>query len=138
MQCGRRNDALKLWTLWKSIGRKGLGELVDHQFELANVARRYVTEHPDYSLYSYEDSISVCFNYKDYDPVDLCAKLYEKAEILVGFGTFKEDTFVRLVTVNADNASDDIVNFFKVIEKFVAQFGDEIKKRPSTIKSQAN
>jgi sulfinoalanine decarboxylase/sulfinoalanine decarboxylase/aspartate 1-decarboxylase len=28
LQCGRRNDALKLWTLWKAIGKKGLEALV--------------------------------------------------------------------------------------------------------------
>ena len=31
-QCGRRNDALKFWTLWKSIGTKGLEKMVNHQF----------------------------------------------------------------------------------------------------------
>jgi sulfinoalanine decarboxylase len=30
MQCGRRNDALKFWCLWKSVGTKGLAKIVDH------------------------------------------------------------------------------------------------------------
>ena len=34
LQCGRRNDALKFWTLWKSVGTEGLEEIVDHQFYL--------------------------------------------------------------------------------------------------------
>ena len=121
LQCGRKNDALKLWTLWKSLGTKGLGAMVDHQFQLANVARDYVKNHNDYELYSYDDSISVCFNYKGIDPKLLCTKLYESAKILVGFGTFKEDTFVRFVTVNADNSEEDIINFFKELESFVGE-----------------
>ncbi|MDX1462544.1 MAG: aminotransferase class V-fold PLP-dependent enzyme, partial [Marinirhabdus sp.] len=68
IQCGRRNDALKFWALWKSVGTIGLEQIVDRQFELAEVARNYVDEHPDYTLYSFKDSISVCFNYRGIPP----------------------------------------------------------------------
>jgi len=118
-QCGRRNDALKFWTLWKSVGTKGLEQIIDQQFDLADVARDYVRNNPDYTLYSFDDSISICFNYKNIDPVKLCTLLYEHQETVVGFGSFNEDTFVRLVTINATNQKVDILNFFKVMEEFV-------------------
>ncbi len=117
IQCGRRNDALKLWTLWKSVGNKGIEEMVDNQFYLADVARDYVTKHPDYTLYSYPDSVSVCFNYKDIPAAKLCTKLYEDAETLVGYGKFGETEFVRLVTINATNTREEILRFFKVLEE---------------------
>jgi len=120
-QCGRRNDALKFWTLWKSVGTNGLEKIVDQQFDLADVARNYVENHPDYTLYSYEDSISVCFNYKGIDPKVLCTLLYEHQITVVGFGVFNEDTFVRFVTINATNTKEDILNFFKVLEGFVKE-----------------
>lgn len=120
-QCGRRNDALKFWTLWKSIGTNGLEKIVDQQFELADVARNYVENHPDYTTYSYEGSISVCFNYKNIDPKVLCTLLYEHQITVVGFGDFNEDTFVRFVTINATNTKEDILNFFKVLENFVEE-----------------
>jgi len=120
-QCGRRNDALKLWTMWKSVGTKGLNDIVDHQFYLADVAREYVRSNDDYTLYSYDESISVCFNYKNIDPNVLCTALYENKITVVGFGSFNHDTFVRLVTINATNKEEDILNFFKVIEEFVAK-----------------
>ena len=119
-QCGRRNDALKFWTLWKSIGTNGLEKIINQQFELADVARNYVENHPDYTLYSYEESVSVCFNYKNIDPKTLCTLLYENQITVVGFGDFKNDTFIRLVTINATNTEKDILNFFKVLEGFVA------------------
>jgi sulfinoalanine decarboxylase len=119
-QCGRRNDALKFWTLWKSIGTKGLEQIVDQQFELANVALDYIRNNPDYTLYSFDDSISVCFNYKNIEPMELCTALYEHQVTVVGFGSFEDDTFVRLVTINANNEKVDILNFFKVLEDFVA------------------
>tara|TARA_R110002073_G_scaffold14554_1_gene59267 strand:+ start:35915 stop:37297 length:1383 start_codon:yes stop_codon:yes gene_type:complete len=118
-QCGRRNDALKFWTLWKSVGTKGLEKIVDQQFELANVALDYVRSNPDYTLYSFDDSISICFNYKNIDPMTLCTALYEHQITVVGFGSFDGVTFVRLVTINATNEKQDILNFFKVLEEFV-------------------
>jgi sulfinoalanine decarboxylase/sulfinoalanine decarboxylase/aspartate 1-decarboxylase len=120
-QCGRRNDALKFWTLWKSVGTNGLEKIVNKQFELADVARNYVANHPDYTLYSFEDSISVCFNYKGINPKTLCTLLYEHQITVVGFGAFNEEEFIRLVTINATNSSKDILNFFKVIEQFVEE-----------------
>jgi len=120
-QCGRRNDALKFWTLWKSIGTNGLSKIVDHQFELANFSLDYIRNNPDYILYSFDDSISICFNYKDIDPVDLCTALYEHQVTVVGFGSHNQDTFVRFVTINANNSKSDILNFFTILEEFVAQ-----------------
>ena len=117
IQCGRRNDALKFWTLWKSIGSNGLEELVNHQFALADVAREYCETNEDYTLYSFPDSVSVCFNYKDIDPKDLCTKLYEEGNLMVGYGQFKGQEFVRLVTINATNTKEDIIGFFHALEK---------------------
>jgi len=121
LQCGRRNDALKFWTLWKSVGTKGLESMIDQQFNLADTARNYVVNHPDYKLYSYRDSISVCFNYKNIDPKDLCNSLYEDGKLMVGYGEFQGEVFVRLVTINSNNETDDIMNFFKVLETYVEE-----------------
>jgi len=118
LQCGRRNDALKFWTLWKSVGNKGLKTIVDQQFNLAQIARDYINNHPDYTLYSFDDSISICFNYKDISANTLCTALYENSELMVGFGNFKNQEFVRMVTINSLLQEKDIINFFSTIETF--------------------
>ncbi len=120
LQCGRRNDALKLWTLWKTVGTKGLETIVDKQFYLADVAREYIRNHPDYELYSFDDSISVCFNYKGISSKTLCTALYKHSQLMVGYGSFREDTFVRLVTINTQVEKEDVLSFFEVLEKFVS------------------
>jgi sulfinoalanine decarboxylase/sulfinoalanine decarboxylase/aspartate 1-decarboxylase len=120
LQCGRKNDALKLWVLWKSVGTKGLAAIVDKQFALADAGRAYVRDHPDYTDYSVDDTVAVCFNYKDIPATTLCTALYEHSELLVGYGSFRKDRFVRLVTINATNEPEDIVQFFKTLESFVA------------------
>ncbi len=121
LQCGRRNDALKFWTLWKSVGSKGLGEMVDRQFELADYALKYVSNHPDYTVYSYGNSLGICFNYKNIPADQLCNGLYEHGELMIGFGRFQGDEFVRLVTVNAGNDESDIDTFFQELENFASK-----------------
>jgi len=121
LQCGRRNDALKFWTLWKSVGTKGLAQIVNQQFYLADITREYVRNNTDYTLYSYDESISICFNYKDIEPKSLCTALYEHTKLVVGYGEFQGIEFVRLVTVNSNNTKEDMLNFFKIMEEFVAE-----------------
>ena len=127
-ECGRRNNALKLWTMWKSIGTIGISKIINHEFDLADFAREYVIGNENYKLYSFEKSLSICFNYKNYDPIDLCSKLYEKNKIMVGFGYFNKQCFIRLVTINGENSKQDILNFFKALEEFVEENKDLIKK----------
>tara|TARA_B110000003_G_C16617048_1_gene521667 strand:- start:863 stop:1981 length:1119 start_codon:yes stop_codon:yes gene_type:complete len=131
-ECGRRNNALKFWTLWKAIGTNGIANIIDHEFYLADTARNYIKNNPDYTLYSFNDSLSICFNYKDYEPVDLCTKLYQKNKLMVGFGSFYQNTFVRLVTINGENSDKDVLNFFVVLEDFVKNNHHLLKKRIST------
>ena len=121
LQCGRRNDALKFWALWKSVGTKGLEQIVDKQFALADVARNYVKNHPDYKLHSFDDSISICFSYKGTDAKTLCRELYENNTLLVSYGERKNQDFVRMVTINAQNEEKDILDFFKLLERFVQE-----------------
>jgi sulfinoalanine decarboxylase/sulfinoalanine decarboxylase/aspartate 1-decarboxylase len=128
-ECGRRNNALKLWTMWKAIGTNGIANIVEREFQLADVARNYVKSSSEYKLYSFEESLSICFNYKDFDPEDLCTKLYKSNTLMVGFGYFHDKCFIRLVVVNCENSPDDLIRFFKILEEFAQQNKDLIKKR---------
>lgn len=128
IQCGRRNDALKFWTVWKSVGTLGLEKIVDHQFYLAQVARDYILKNKNYTLYSFDDSISICFNYKNIPAQVLCTALYEHAEAMVGFGTFREIEFIRLITINSNNSEVDIINFFSILEDFAAKNETHLKQ----------
>lgn len=132
-ECGRRNNALKLWTMWKAIGTKGLANIIDHEFNLSELAYSYVKNNSDYTLFSFKGSLAVCFNYKDFDPEDLCTKLYENNKLMIGFGSFHNNSFVRLVTINAENTEEDILNFFKILEDF-AEKNSRVLKRKQTVR----
>lgn len=127
LQCGRRNDALKIWTLWKSVGTLGLEKIVDKQFELAQYARDYILRNNNYKLYSFKDSISVCFNYKDISAKELCTSLYENSDLMVGFGKHNDVEFVRMVTINTTLQKPDIDNFFETLERHVSE---KLLKKP--------
>ena len=119
-ECGRRNNALKFWCLWKALGTRGIQKIIDHEFYLADLARKYIHNDSRYTLYSFEDSLSVCFNYKDYDPINLCTELYKNSKLMVGYGIFNDVVFIRLVIVNGNNTEEDILNIFKIIEEFTS------------------
>jgi sulfinoalanine decarboxylase/sulfinoalanine decarboxylase/aspartate 1-decarboxylase len=127
-ECGRKNNALKLWTMWKAIGTNGIAKIVEKEFKLADFARDYVKRNLDYKYYSFGQSLSICFNYKDFDPEDLCKKLYESNTLMVGFANFKDTRFVRLVIVNCENSYDDLMQFFSILEKFSNNNKEKIKK----------
>ena len=133
--CGRRNDALKFWTLWKSIGTKGLAAIVDRQFELAEYAHRYVTGYHDYQVYSPPGTMSVCFNYKGIPAPELCNALYRESALMVGYGEFDGDVFIRLVFVNSDNTAEEIDQFFTILEGFVAKHEDKLTIAANSAKS---
>ena len=90
--------------------------MVNKQFQLAEFARDYIKTHPDYELFSFDNSISVCFNFKSIPAKLLCTKLYKDAKLMVGFGKFKNEDFVRMVTINSLLEEKDILNFFNIIE----------------------
>jgi sulfinoalanine decarboxylase len=127
-ECGRRNNALKLWTMWKAIGSDGIANIINHEFKLANFARKYVINNSNYKLYSFEDSLSICFNYKNFDPEDVCTQLYENNLLMVGFGQFHANKFIRLVTVNGQNSTDNLSNFFQILEEYCERNEANIKK----------
>ena len=47
---------------------------------------------------------------------------------MVGFGEFQDKRFIRLVVVNCENSLSELMDFFKVFEKFANQNKDLIKR----------
>ena len=92
--------------------------MVEQNYHLADIARNYIRNNSDYKLYSYNDSLSVCFNYKNFDSIELCDQLYNKNKLMVGHGKHKGEKFVRLVTIIRENTQKDILCFFKILEDF--------------------
>ena len=93
---------LKFWTLWKYNGTDGISKW-SITIIVSILVRNYITNNSNYKLYSYENSLSICFNYKNIDPKILCNELYNHNKLMVGYGSHKNKEFVRLVSINREN-----------------------------------
>jgi glutamate/tyrosine decarboxylase-like PLP-dependent enzyme len=119
-QCGRKNDALKVWSAWKYWGDKGYEARINRVYELAKYAVDYINQDNGLELLENPECVAVCFEVKD-KPSDLiCRMLDQKALVKVGYGKVNEQLYIRVVFVNPDITFSDIDDFFHHV-KAIAQ-----------------
>ncbi|MEM0984344.1 MAG: pyridoxal-dependent decarboxylase [Planctomycetota bacterium] len=108
LQCGRRNDALKLWTLWQSLGDRGFAERIDRQLANAAAAARFADEHPEMTL-SFEPSwLNVCFEVNGKKSDAICEMLSQSGVLKVGHGIVKGRRVVRMNFSSTDFGPEDV------------------------------
>ncbi|MFK0569752.1 pyridoxal phosphate-dependent decarboxylase family protein [Endozoicomonas sp.] len=120
MQCGRKNDAFKVWAAWKYFGKEGYARRIEKQFQLTDYAADCVRNDPDFELVIPPQSLNLCFTVKKMNAIDLCNGLNEAGICMVGYGTWKNLTFVRLILLNPDLESQDIDGFFQQVKDYIA------------------
>lgn len=116
LQCGRRNDGLKIWSAWKYYGHEGYEQRINKVYELAQYAVRKVKENAKLSLLQEPECTTVCFEILGKNAQEVCDALNQKGILKVGYGTRKEKTFVRVVFVNPDLDFEDVDAFFEKLE----------------------
>lgn len=100
LQCGRRNDAFKLWAAWLSLGDVGWARRIDRQMDLATLAAQLVVHDPELELAEQPPSINVCFRVKGKESSTICERLNREGTLKIGYGTVQGQECIRLVTVN--------------------------------------
>ena len=118
--CGRRNDALKFWSLWKYYGDKGLEERVEKQFKSVEIILELIKGDDDFILEYTPDFLNVCFNYKGVDAKYICKELYKKGLSKVSYGNFRGKDFIRYTCINpefTEKDHQDFLNRIKIIAK---------------------
>lgn len=108
IQCGRRNDALKLWTLWQALGHRGLAERLARFRRLALCAAQIVRDAPDLELVRDPEFINVCFAVEGVSAEELCQQLTERGLAMVGYALVDGRAVVRLVLVNGQATDEDL------------------------------
>lgn len=61
LQCGRKNDVLKLWIQWKAIGDEGMEKGIDHIFGLSRYLAAKVKSTTGFRLILEPMCTNVCF-----------------------------------------------------------------------------
>lgn len=120
LQCGRRNDALKLWTAWQHHGDEGYQRRVERQFALTAHAVAVIEADPGLTLTRRPQSINVCFEIAGVDAREVCDLLDREGREKVSHGTVGGRPTVRLVCANPDLTEADLDEFFDEIRRAAA------------------
>ncbi|CAB0016707.1 unnamed protein product [Nesidiocoris tenuis] len=140
VQCGRKVDSFKLWTLWKYRGNCALGELVDHAVEMANYFLDTIRNRPGFRLVLDEfETTNVCFWFipprlRDCDETEdwwsqihkvgpaLKKKLVESGDMMIGYQPLEhrnlKNFFRMVVTCHPPRTKSDMDSAVGLIEKY--------------------
>lgn len=121
LQCGRRNDALKLWTAWQRHGDLGYERRIERQFELAAHARAVIEAETGWTLVKEPQSINLCFTIDGVDAREVCDLLDREGLAKVSHGTVDGVPTVRLVTANPALSEEDLDAFFAEVRRAAAR-----------------
>lgn len=102
IQCGRRNDALKLWAAWLRLGDRGWDERIRRQLDLARRAALKIQADPELDLIEPPPSINVCFAVRGHSSETVCDWLDREGRLKIGHGWVRGRRALRLVCVNPD------------------------------------
>ncbi len=108
IQCGRRNDTLKLWAAWRQLGDEGWSQHIEGQLALCRYAVQRIQAEPRLHLCLEPASTTICFTVDGMKSPDICQQLHEKGLAMIGYGKVFGEDVMRLVTVNPAIKTSDL------------------------------
>lgn len=127
MHCGRKNDALKLWLAWKSLGDEGWERIIDYFFELAEYAEQIIHEFDQLELVVPRSYTNVCFRFipkgkdgkdgQDFDAFTskLRQELLASGHSMVNQAMVEGKEVIRLVICNHSTKKKHVEQFFEEV-----------------------
>jgi len=117
LQCGRRNDALKVRTALKYLWDEWYQKRINKEFENAQYAVSIIKKNSELELILEPEWINVCFCVKNKSPEKICNLLDTEWLIKVSYGSWQSKTFIRMICVDPDISFHDIDYFFDCIKR---------------------
>lgn len=124
MQCGRRNDCLKLWGAWQHLGDEGYARKIDHLYDLARHLADRVKADPRCTLSKEPESVNVCFEVTGKPSGLICETLRQQQKSLVGYGIVDGRRVIRVACVNSANTTEDLDDFFDTLVEVAVTLPD--------------
>lgn len=115
LQCGRRNDALKLWALWQSLGDDGFAQRIEKQHALARHAVGIIKSNDQLKLSFDPAWVNVCFEVAGKSTEAICDRLNTLGTLKIGHGVVFGRRVIRLVTIDPQIDERDIDRLFRDI-----------------------
>jgi glutamate/tyrosine decarboxylase-like PLP-dependent enzyme len=115
LQCGRRNDALKVWAAWKHHGDAGYRERIDGLMAVAKHLAKLAAESDRTRLVIEPAYLNTCFEVIGKSSQQICEELRTRNQLLVGHAVVDGRTIIRVPFVNGDIRSADVDEMFGLI-----------------------
>jgi len=123
LQCGRRNDALKLWLAWREIGDAGWAKMLDRFMKLAYYLERSVNENESLEMMSNRMWTNVCFRYVGSSPeenlnhinTELRKRLIHDGRFMVSRSTIDGNIVLRSVIANRSISEASLDSFLQCV-----------------------
>ena len=131
LQCGRRNDALKLWASWKRHGSRGLGRRIDRLFDLARRAADLLRDDPEFDLARAPESVNVCFAYRGVGAEAICEELRRTNRLIIGYGEVDGRNVIRAPMVKPDLSDDDMRTMIERVREAGRTLSDRQRPAPA-------
>ena len=126
IQCGRRNEALKLWTAWKHLGDEGWAARIEQQRDLARHLAAQVDAHPELELCEQPDLTMVNFVVPGKSSARICDLLHERGDAIVGFGNCAGVESIRMVTMNPEVTPEQLNRLLDEILEVAADLPSDV------------
>jgi glutamate/tyrosine decarboxylase-like PLP-dependent enzyme len=124
IQCGRRNDVLKVWAAWKCLGDQGYAARIDKLRANALYLAKKIDEDNELQLLCQPESLNICFDVPEKSSQQICDYLDRNGIIKVGYGVFKNKSFIRAICVNPEMTEEDLDFFVEQIKAAAAKIID--------------
>ncbi len=104
-QCGRSAEAANFWTLWKSLGTDGLGNLVDSLLSVRDESLAWINQQPRLKLVAEPSYLNICLrilppaghSIDNQWSLKVRQKLIDENLAMVNYATDSEGPFLRLI-----------------------------------------
>lgn len=126
LQCGRRNDALKLWSAWRFHGDLGWARRVERSRALAVALADEIQQRATLELCEEPPFLNVCFevNEEMLGPIDhaaLCDRLQLEQSALIGSADYKGRKVIRAAVINPALVLKDLQCLLDEVERLAPQ-----------------
>ena len=123
LQCGRRNDALKLWLAWREIGDAGWAKMLDDFMNLADYLEQRVQEIDELEMVSNRMWTNVCFRYVgkvqkeklNQINAELRERIIREGRFMVSRSTINEQIILRSVIANRNITEESLDAFLESV-----------------------
>jgi glutamate/tyrosine decarboxylase-like PLP-dependent enzyme len=117
IQCGRRNDALKLWAAWQHHGDAGYRARVERLLALRDHVVARIEASPDLRMCHVPESLNVCFEMPGVSSELLCSELNTRGLAVVGHARVNGRSTIRLVIANPAQSEVVRVEFLAAVSQ---------------------